>query len=256
MKYKQIGLIVSFVLMSFFSLQYVNAEEIVEVQTLDSLVVKDHFVSIRTPDPVKFKVPSEDKIREFKKQKEFDYTEEPPKLNWIQRLLASIIDMFRGATRTVSSSGVMLYPVIIILALLLLFVIFKVFKISPKRLLGKKKLQSNEDIDFESENVHDMNFADLIAKAINSEDYRLAVRYLYLRNLKKLSDKEYVVWNPNKTNTSYVQELRKEDMKKHFFRTSLIFDYVWYGEMILDKPNFDIAREELETFEKLLDNER
>lgn len=236
--------------------QDARAEEIVEVQNLDSVDVRDRFISKRTPEKVDFRIPSEDKIREFKKQKEFDYTEEPPKLNLLQRILNNIMHFFSRTVGKLSTSNALMYPVIIILVLLLLFIIFKLLKINPKRLLGKKKLQSIDDINIESENVHEMNFTELINKAIEAENYRLAVRYLYLKNLKKLSDKEYVVWSPNKTNTNYVQELKDENLKKNFFRTSLIFDYVWYGEMILDKNAFKIAKDELETFEKLLDNER
>lgn len=261
MKYRKDSTALKFLICVIFFLggfsEDLCAEEVtIAVQTTDSVTAPINFTTARTPEQVDFRVPSDAKIKEFKKQKEFDYTEEPPKLNLLQRILEHIRQLLGNMTSGVAASNVLMYPVIIILVILLLFIIFKLLKVDSRRLLGRKKLKSEDDIKIESENVHEMNFEELISRAIDSENYRLAVRYLYLKNLKKLSDNEYIVWNPNKTNTNYVQEIKNEDLKKHFFRTSLIFDYVWYGEMKLDRQTFEIARHELETFEKQLNNER
>lgn len=221
----------------------------------DSVVVTNHFVTKSVSQPVEFRIPNESKIKNFKKQPDFEYIDEPPKVNWIQRLISDINHFWNKLLSGAESTGAFSYVVIAILAVLVILLILKFLKINPARLLGKKKMKPDEDINLESENVHDMNFTDLVSNAIGQKNYRLAIRYLFLRNLKKLSDKGYIVWQPNKTNTNYVQELKDDDLRKLFFKTSLIFDYVWYGELNLDTENFEVAKNELDNLEKLLEHE-
>ena len=77
----------------------------------------------------------------------------------------------------------------------------------------------------------------LILQAYNTGDYRLAVRYLFLKNLAHLSEKEYLQLSANKTNFQYVQEI-SADKKNEFSSLLLIYEYIWYGNFLLNRETY------------------
>jgi hypothetical protein len=89
------------------------------------------------------------------------------------------------------------------------------------------------------ENIHDINFDSAIEEAINKHNYRLAVRLLYLKCLKQLSDASLIKWQPEKTNNSYLNELADADQKVIFNSLTRRFEYVWYGEFPIDGQTFN-----------------
>ena len=78
----------------------------------------------------------------------------------------------------------------------------------------------------------------MISKAENQQDYRLAIRYHFLRMLKTLTDKNLIDWNPEKTNRDYISEISASELKEQFKDASRIFDYVWYGEFSINETEY------------------
>ena len=82
------------------------------------------------------------------------------------------------------------------------------------------------------------NFDELIKQAYLQGDYRLAVRYNFLKVLQQLRDKEYINYEPDKTNSRYVYELPinfRNDFSKLIFQ----YEYVWYGFFDLTQEQYD-----------------
>jgi hypothetical protein len=92
--------------------------------------------------------------------------------------------------------------------------------------------------DLGEENIHEMNFSDLIANTKKDGDYRLAVRYYYLWVLKKLSAREIIDWHWDKTNSDYLYEIKNDALKKDFEYLSYVYDYSWYGDFPVDEYAF------------------
>lgn len=110
-------------------------------------------------------------------------------------------------------------------------------------MFGRKNRKiSIEDKDV-VENIHEINFAESIIKFEREKNYRYAVRYQFLQVLKKLTDKNIIDWNPEKTNRDYLSELQNDNLKKHFRELVHIFDYVWYGEFEIDEASYANFRE-------------
>lgn len=121
---------------------------------------------------------------------------------------------------------------------LLIYIIFKSLGIDAIQLLkGNSRLV---DIPFSEslENIHEINFDAEIDKAVSQNNFRLAVRLLYLKCLKQLSDRGLINWQINKTNSNYVFELEDSNQRETFSLLTNRFEYVWYGEFFIDKNAF------------------
>lgn len=92
--------------------------------------------------------------------------------------------------------------------------------------------------DAEAENIHVMDFEQLIQQTKTNADYRLAIRYYYLSLLKKLSFREIINWHWDKTNTDYLYEIKNSTLKKDFEYLSYVYDHSWYGDFPVDEKAF------------------
>lgn len=88
------------------------------------------------------------------------------------------------------------------------------------------------------ENIHAIQFDEAIENAIAQGNLRQALRLLYLKALKKLSDDNYISWQINKTNTDYLKETSAKPWFSLFRTLTYGFEYAWYGEVPLDKERF------------------
>lgn len=208
---------------------------------------------------VDFRIPPQSKIEKYQDDKRFDYyevekkKEEGPSV--LDYIYYWIIEIIFGGIGKVVTSGATGWIFIIAIIVLLVFLIAKISGANLKSIFGKKKIDTDE-IEIYKENVHQMNFDTLIVGALANKDYRLAVRFLYLKNLKTLTDKGIIKWNVNKTNYAYINEISKESLRNIFSETTLIFDYVWYGEFDLDEMKYDQIYSRMDNLNKMVANER
>lgn len=95
-------------------------------------------------------------------------------------------------------------------------------------------------IDFKEfeEDIHKINFDQMIADAISRNDYRKAVRLHFLKLLKELTDNNLITWQIDKTNNDYSMELSNSKFSKQFQELALMYEYIWYGDFQLNETNF------------------
>lgn len=79
----------------------------------------------------------------------------------------------------------------------------------------------------------------LLRNAIRSGNYRLAVRYLYLQSLRRLSERKFIEINSSKTNYEYVTEMKRHRFANEFASLTLQYEYVWYGGYPVDEKLFE-----------------
>lgn len=134
-----------------------------------------------------------------------------------------------------------------------IFVIFQLLKINLKGLVKKKsdkaKVAKETEIPVE-EDIHKMEFEDLLQQAVDAGRYRVAVRLLYLRALRQLSDRGLIAWKQDKTNHDYIREISDKALRPGFSDVTLIFEYIWYGEFPVNKDDFNLARASFIQFEQ------
>jgi len=120
----------------------------------------------------------------------------------------------------------------------LIFLILRLAGVDALNIFRRKALAAGLPYSESVENIHEINFDDGIEKAIAQHNYRLAVRLLYLNCLKQLSDAGQIRWEINKTNNDYVNEINNQEQRIAFNLLTRQFEYVWYGEFIIDAPVF------------------
>jgi hypothetical protein len=101
-----------------------------------------------------------------------------------------------------------------------------------------------------SENIFEINFENEISTMIATGQYRLAVRLMFLRMLKNLSEKNIIQYKQDKTNLDYLMQVHPTSYYKDFFRLTRNFEYTWYGKFDLSQEAFTIIKNDFEAFQK------
>ena len=72
-------------------------------------------------------------------------------------------------------------------------------------------MNTNEIKIIESEDdISQINFDELITSAMEAKQYKLAVRYMFLKSLKLLAEKGQIELRNNKTNYQYLSEIKSK----------------------------------------------
>lgn len=179
---------------------------------------------------------SNDLLDKYKNDPDFDYDGGPEESedwitkikNWINQQLAIL-----RSSKTYSTILDYFYYGLMIAALIL--IIRGLIKADRRGLLFGK-INSNEIKIIESgEDISQLDFDQLIIAAIERNDYKLAVRYLFLKSLKLLSEKELIELRNNKTNHQYLVEIKNNRISNAFQIATSRFEWIWYGDFPVDE---------------------
>jgi hypothetical protein len=188
------------------------------------------------------------RINDYRAQQEFHYDDAAPMdTSWWDRFWNWFWNLFDGILENNYTGGFMKYLVILLAAALVVFIVIKLIGLDLKIFAGKSK---SVDIPYDEslENIHEINFAEEIEKAVSNGNYRLAVRLFYLHSLKLLNDRQLISWQPEKTNHAYINEITDPGKRQEFSTLTRQFEYIWYGEFFIDKEGFNVVRNSFERF--------
>ncbi|WP_299060558.1 hypothetical protein [uncultured Polaribacter sp.] len=171
--------------------------------------------------------------------KDFTYTEEKEKKksNADLSFLTSIASFLK-----------VIFP--FLLGGIVIFIILKValgsrigffnFKKAPKK--------TAEKLIYEEEDINELDLNTLLEEAIQSENYKLAIRFYFLKTLKVLSTKKLINYHKDKTNSEYKFELKKGAVRNQFSYLTYVYSYVWYGDFAVSKEEFYTLQTKYESF--------
>ncbi|SFN74526.1 hypothetical protein SAMN04487989_103156 [Bizionia echini] len=162
--------------------------------------------------------------------------------NWLGNLFGIDIDFIDYETLE--------YIVYGLLATGALYLLIKFLLQSPMSSVFKTEEKTIENFGYIEEDIQQVNFENLIKVALKEKNYRLATRYLYLKSLKNLTNKNIIDWHYDKTNSDYLNEISDDSIKQLFKRISYIYDYVWYGEFAIDENAFNKNQDDFLTLNK------
>ncbi|CAM1363888.1 conserved protein of unknown function [Tenacibaculum soleae] len=188
------------------------------------------------------------KIEAYKQQDAFIYIvekREPTVIekvwNWFKRTIKKVLSyFFDDISPAMGFLKWVLKILPYIIAGLVLFLIIKFFlKVNARNIIDGKKTTATVSLSDEETLIKEKDLPALIKIAITDGNFKLATRYYYLLLLKKLSEKELIFWQQEKTNEDYIKELASnKNLYKEFETLTHLYDYVWYGEFLINKEKF------------------
>ena len=116
----------------------------------------------------------------------------------------------------------------------------------------KVKLANAEEEEVNTEDIFAINYQKEIDKAAAQGNHRLAIRLMFLRLLKNMSEKNIIRYTQDKTNLDYLLELQSTNHYKHFFRITRNYEYSWYGKFLVSEDAYNLIRKEFDEFDKEL----
>ncbi|SKB81787.1 protein of unknown function [Salegentibacter holothuriorum] len=201
-----------------------------------------------------------DEIENYKAEKAFDYLDRIEEDSWWTRLKRwvnlkwnAFLQWLFGDYQTNAFWSVILQALPYILLVLVIGVITWLFiRLNPANAMMAEPVTGKVNLQKEEELVRKADISSLINQAISEENYRLAVRYLYLKSLRLLDQKEYISYKFQKTNEDYINEITKPEIKEQFTKITRLYDFIWYGDFQLSKERFEKVDREFTEMENSL----
>jgi hypothetical protein len=127
--------------------------------------------------------------------------------------------------------------------------LYRIFLKNSLFAFNKNKSAEIAEDDFISLNELSQ-YDSLISEAEKKNDFNLATRYLFLKAIKALSDKDLIRFLPDKTNHEYVKEMERHSLAGEFSSLTRSYEYVWYGKFLIDKNQYEVLKEQFIQFIK------
>lgn len=187
---------------------------------------------------------------------EFDYTiKTGESSNLISRFLKWFGDWLNntfGIEIPPGTLNVLKWLIYIVMGGLVIYLIVRMFVNERFEAIFTKKAKSFADIEIAEQHIEAIDFDVLLSDALKKKDYRLAVRFHFLKLLKKLSQKELIDWHFEKTNSEYQHEITEPRLKSGFGELAYLYDYVWYGEQPMTEALFAKAQSRFEKMNQII----
>jgi hypothetical protein len=238
-------LIINLILMIF---QFGYAQRATSANYIDAINIQDttqKFLSANDHLVVVVRLVPDIKIEKYKNDPEFNYDTnlaEPDDWitnikNWINQQLATL-----ATSEAYSTVFDYIYYALMIIALIL--IVRGLLKADRRGLLFGKSNSAELKMNELNEDIRNLNFDDLISSAIETKNYKLAIRYLYLKSLQLLSDQGVIELRENKTNHQYLSEIKNSRISGAFRNAMTIFEWIWYGEFSIDESTMNTSQDE------------
>lgn len=195
---------------------------------------------ITDSSPIELRNFSQEALKEYTADRDFNYghmtIDASPSL-W-DRFWEWFWSLFENIYSDAASGGIFTYIFIGLGCAAIVFAIVKLIGMDAKFIFGGASRAIEIPFTESPENIHLISLDQEIRAAAEKKNYRLAVRLMYLKALKKLSDSGKISWKPGKTNSEYIREIRNEGQKSVFKSLTRQFEYVWYGSFPVNDELF------------------
>lgn len=116
----------------------------------------------------------------------------------------------------------------------------------------KRNIIAGAEEEVGTEDIFAINYQKEIDKAAQQGNYRLAVRLMFLRLLKDLSEKNIIQYRQERTNLDYLVQLQPTRYYTDFFRITRNYEYSWYGQFDVNEETYRIIINDFTNFERQL----
>ncbi|HET7117247.1 MAG TPA: hypothetical protein VFI29_12190 [Hanamia sp.] len=231
-----------------------------------SYSTEDSFHNFNDTDTLNISLDDSDKIMKWKQSRDFVYIHYLDSLLRKQKNIRSdtvsisensgrIIRKHRTVTEVSAFNNILnsLPLKIFFWTLALIFIAFVGYKVLFKNgifAIKKKKLITENDEELSLDLGDLSKYDSLISEAENNNNFNLAIRYLYLKTLRNLSEKGIINFVPDKTNNDYLREMKPNNYFREFRLLTRNYEYLWYGKFLINEKDYQRLKEEFIVFNK------
>jgi hypothetical protein len=215
----------------------------VEVTTSSDASYDEQPAEQPTSNVVTFRTVPDSIVENLKRDKEFEYANDPDFWNeerarvnnellgdrnptWLDKLFSQI--WFR---RT-------------LLALMVCLLVFAVVKIALSNRLMMRRAPKKFNMADDAEALHKDDIDKQVQQAEQEGNFRLAVRYQYMKILQQMDARGMIQLDAKSTNWDYVNRMNNHPLKKQFLLLTRAYEYVWYGEFPLNGEQYQYIKTE------------
>ena len=201
-------------------------------------------IDIIIPDTAQLRIVPDSVTEEYKKDKNFAYAND--EAYWAKKPVDKDKNLLDYFFDFITGKSVRIF-VYLLIAFVLLFAFYRIV-IDNKLYLfysPPKKLAAAES---DGEVLQSEDFDEKIQQAMQSKDYRLAIRWMHLKALRLLNERELIRFHANGTNQEYLSQLSNHEQSKNFQYLTHVFDYAWYGGFALTQQQAEILQQNFNQF--------
>jgi hypothetical protein len=161
---------------------------------------------------------------------------------WLSEILQNIFNFSSKHTSATAVEYILKTLAVLVVGYVIYLIAKAILNKEGQWIFGKN---SNKKVIYDTEIEKQLfitDFEKLIQETLASGQKRLSIRYYYLWLLKKMSEKNIIEWDLEKTNSDYLYEIKNETQKENFAYLSYLYNYIWYGEFELDQTTFEKSK--------------
>lgn len=229
--------IFSYILLSLFICTYtgyINSQSAIPSYPTQEFAEDDYTsvneVTARTIDSDKLKKYKDDPDFQYDKTVQYELTIWERIIEWIKSLLRTIF--FTDEYSDLADA--ILY---IVMGITVITIILIIYRTEIRNLFSKDVKHSLAYLE-SGENIHGINFDEMIAKQLDDKNYRFALRLTYLKLLKVLDSKGFIKWRNDKTNRELIGQIKHKDLSTSLTILTEEFENVWYGGFDIDEKGY------------------
>ncbi len=149
---------------------------------------------------------------------------------WLMRMLSKTRGVFKA------------FPVVFRIILVIISLVFLYFLITKTRMYNlfysRDKTENIPVYELDDE-PGDVDLDALFKEEYAKDNFRNAIRLLYLKLLNVLDSHHFIIYSKDKTNRDYLKELKPDTIRAEYQNAVRIYEYVWYGHFLINKNDCD-----------------
>jgi hypothetical protein len=198
--------------------------------------------------------PDQKLLDSYRSQKEFIYAPAPLETNFIKRLWIYLIDKIEEWISFTKAIPFIFKLLIWSLAILFVFIAITQTQLY-KLFYTDKEIESPNYLIFKSDEEI-VDYDDVIRQLQARQQFRSAIRLLYLKVINGLFTHGYIQFSKEKTNFDYLHDLTNADLKTQFSAITSIYNHVWYGDVEINEVQFLRLAQSFQSFYTSIDAQK
>jgi len=183
-----------------------------------------------TPEPPVLRSIPDTAIRNWKNSRDFAYANDPS-------LWKKKPEEGESLLQRIFNSDIFRWLIYILLGSILLYALYKIISENNLRFFYRKPARLKET-PLEEAELPEEDLDQLLKKAVEGKEFRMATRYLYLKTLRHLDRLELIRWHSQSTDEEYVRQMDTRPQGERFRWLTSAYERVWYGKFPLDEHQF------------------